>query len=423
MPITQCTPAVLGSAVPPVTASFRNDCDERVAVEGVQAEVYDKFNTLITTITFGTFSPAASADTWSTSIVEVETSTGFHYEILNLPIVDTDVIPGGLVSVKWTMQDAGGSLPVVWELYTFAPPAGIPKLKTILSWYPVEGAVGYRVYSSVGDNDAENVGATTIPAFTIESPSSQSTSFEVVGTTGGTWELSISTANGGFSTQLVDADNDPDVVLLQDSDDVFWTLEIDSGTGNPSLTLTGATTDSATVVKISGPGEIIWQAGASTVGALTSTIATYQTTLGRRGVQYTVVALGPGYNAAAGTFDVLKEYIAKEVLQTTTEKDVCIVTGSVLNVSGVGVNVHRILFSVYYCDSDQVVQNSVLHAGTEVDVVVNDYGYFAVPLLQGALVLCEIPSANYAQRFTVPSQPHIDISQINGLPVELRRGE
>ncbi len=421
MPITACSTTAQGSASPAILVDFKNDCGEAVSVEGVQAVVTDKYGTVITTVTYGTYTPAVATDAWSTTIVEVTDALGVHYELTNLPTLDNGVVPGGILSVKWSMQDTGGTIEDVWSMYSFEPPAGKPAVKQIMSWYPDDRCAAYRV-SWQSATDSGVLGITTLPTFIGDAASSQASTYTLPGDLGGTWYLSTPSASGVMTTTLVDATEDVDPVYLEAEDGSVWSLAVENATGDLVTTL-AASAEATDTITLRGVKGVTWAVVLSSSGVPSTSAATSQTSLQDCGVSYTVDGLSSCFAADTADWSVVRKYTPKELSITTTEKDVCVMTGTVLDVSGSARPIHKVLFHVYYCDNEQVVQNTILHTGVEVDAAVDENGYFAVPLLYGALVLCEIPSANYAKRFIVPSQPQADLSQIDGLSIELRRGE
>ena len=333
------------------------------------------------------------------------------------------MIPDGFISVRWIAQDSGATPADVWKMYTFSPPVGVPKVKSVLTWAQHKNAIGYRVTWLDVEGIVNILGYTPIASFVVDAPSSAVSTFSLPGDDGlSTWDLSVWKTNGSLSTVVTSETTAVDPVYLLAEDDTIWSLEVEVPTGNLVTTLVG-TEETTEDIYLTGPGGVSWLVELLADGSIVTTSVTGTLPLGSCDVTFVVDALGPCHESDSDEYTVLEQYIGNTLTVVTTTKDICIVTGTLLDVAGTARPVHRVNFHLYYCDDDQIVQNALLHQNVEVDAPVDANGCFSIPLMQGALVTCEIPSAGYAKRFVVPAQPQVDLSQIDGLNVELRRGE
>lgn len=104
-----------------------------------------------------------------------------------------------------------------------------------------------------------------------------------------------------------------------------------------------------------------------------------------------------------------------------TAQEYCIVTGSILGLYGEQATVDFVRFVVLEKDAPENVGTVFFTKYNEVEVVVDEYGLFAAPLVQGLTVLGEIPQIGYSKKFTVPAKPQANLSDIAAINVELYR--
>lgn len=154
---------------PSFSVRFRDDSDVGQAVDGLQAEVYNQLSELVYLLTLGSFSPVASPeDSPYPQIVEQTDDEGVYYEIVGAEITDSDVFPGSLVQVKWTVQDTTLSVPATWKAYPFYPVQSRPGAQSVVLWEPIthEATHGYEVASKrPGEEEYTVVGYSTWPVF------------------------------------------------------------------------------------------------------------------------------------------------------------------------------------------------------------------------------------------------------------------
>ncbi len=99
----------------------------------------------------------------------------------------------------------------------------------------------------------------------------------------------------------------------------------------------------------------------------------------------------------------------------------CLVYGSIKQIDG---TVHDVDYVRFFIHNDTGVMNLgptfLLHDRERV-VGVDSWGQFAVPLVQGAVVTCEIPTIGYVKRFIVPAQDTASLASIDGTTIETYR--
>ena len=103
-----------------------------------------------------------------------------------------------------------------------------------------------------------------------------------------------------------------------------------------------------------------------------------------------------------------------------SQKPMCLVRGVLTDVSGRG---HRIKIraQIHPIDSPFSGTAGQFTVTSEVTVLSNCVGEWALPLIQNALVTLHIPEAQVSHRFIVPSSTEASITDIDLSPVELFR--
>lgn len=411
-----------GSANPPITVEFKDDCGLPRPATGVQALVYDVYGTLVTTVTFGTFTPAAAADTYGTTITERILDGTVVYELVNLPTTDPSVFPDSKVTVQWTGLDTSGTFPVQWEFYEFTGVFSSPGETSILSWTPIPGAKRYRVkYQVSGSSDEITVGYTTLPFLIFDPITEVNDTVLVPGTDGSTWQMYVPSSTGALATsKLSDSSTDPLYVNGSDGTSV-WSLQVDGTTGALSPTLTTQTAAVEDVI-LPGTSGVFWQLTVVSTSAVQTDQVTDNTVsnLGCN-ISFCVEGLDDCINSD-GTFNTIGSFDNSQLTLEYTNLDLCIVTGSLFDVASSAKTEHRANFFIDHCDTPQIIQNTMLHRNVERTSRIDREGRFAAPLVQGALMTLEIPTAG-AYKFVVPAQSQADISSLDLLDYELYRGE
>jgi hypothetical protein len=142
---------------------------------------------------------------------------------------------------------------------------------------------------------------------------------------------------------------------------------------------------------------------------------------------YQVAVLGQN-NASPGSTELIVNTTINSglVKYYRTGEDICLVTGSLLQVDGSADD--GVVISAFLHDGDAPLNIGATHllSYNEITIPVNSVGQFAVALVQGNLVTIHAPEMGYSKRFVVPAQAHINLSDIPSpmdLETELFRGE
>lgn len=141
-----------------------------VAVDGLQAEVYNQLSELVYTPTFGTYSPAFSPSPEESPyplISELSDADGTYYEITGLDLADPSAFPGSLVSINWRWQDATIEDGASWKAYSIYPLQARPAEQAVLTWEPAtEPVVGYQIEAMApGETEYTIIGFSAWPVF------------------------------------------------------------------------------------------------------------------------------------------------------------------------------------------------------------------------------------------------------------------
>lgn len=409
-----------GSAVPAITVDFVDDSFNPRQVTGIRAQVYNQFNTLVTTVTFGDFSPASPADTYTSTIEEKVLDGKFVYELINLPISSGDLFPDGKVTILWSAIDGATTLEDQWKFYQASFDYVDDPKKVVITWADVPGADQYKVTASNGDV----LGFTSFPFLVADAPDPTPTEILLPGTDGNSlWRMYIEDDLGTIATEEISetlVSGTPTVYINSTDGISVYSIAVQPD-GAIETTYSAGIDVQDDLILPGIPGDY-WKVE---VGELAQLITTEQagSLVADKAcdLSYTVTATcctGTG-NDVYSQIGVLS---SDSVEVFFTDQDICIVTGMIKDVVSRGGTNQKVHFYVHHHDKAQVVQNAFFHKYGEYAAAINNTGRFAAPLVQGAYLTVEIPTAG-THKFVVPAKAQADISNISLLPFELYRGE
>lgn len=106
---------------------------------------------------------------------------------------------------------------------------------------------------------------------------------------------------------------------------------------------------------------------------------------------------------------------------TRSTKAMCMVVGDIATITNSVEDVDFVRFLVHEKDAPINVGSTYFTRSREVKVDVDAAGRFTILLVQGTIVVAEIPEIGYTKRFIVPELPIINLSEISGQHVEMYR--
>lgn len=141
--------------------------------------------------------------------------------------------------------------------------------------------------------------------------------------------------------------------------------------------------------------------------------------------QATADLISYGVSAVSGAFgnsdDLTPSTNIGSIRRFSTEASLCIVSGQMVNVAGMGARA-SIKFFVHHNDVPFLLDGAGgFLVADEVVIYPNAAGEWSIPLLVGALVTIHAPAAHVQYKFTVPDQPTAVLKDLDLLPVELFR--
>ena len=116
---------------------------------------------------------------------------------------------------------------------------------------------------------------------------------------------------------------------------------------------------------------------------------------------------------------MLGDVLTSSVSRST--KEMCLVVGEISTITNSVEDVDFVRFLVHEKDAPINVGPTYFTRSREVKVTVNAAGRFIIPLVQGTIVVAEIPEIGYTKRFIVPEVAMINLSDISGEHVEMYR--
>lgn len=108
---------------------------------------------------------------------------------------------------------------------------------------------------------------------------------------------------------------------------------------------------------------------------------------------------------------------------TLYNEDFCVVSGKITDVRGLPELADSVYFYVHEDDAPMSSGSRFIARRNEVVAPVNNNGDFAVPLIQGAYVTCQIPDAGFSAKFVVPCQDICSLSDLTLIEIEPYRGQ
>ncbi len=410
---TPCVLANDGSSVPPVFLDTYNDCNVGAPVAGLRARCYTISGDLLTTVTFGTYTPAAAPDQWGSEIIETQDVLGARYEIVNLPVKNSTLVPDGFLRVVWDVSDPCFEENVLVER-TYVFPVDTTKC-VILSWPAVTGANLYSVTSSIGGI----IGYTRHTVF-LDTVAKR-TSVKLLGTNNTVWELFVLDSQGTrVVKQSTAAIEDVDELVLEAPGGGLWSVRVNPV--GPTLVTTSIATGSPSSVVL-GNSHGMFSISVQDNGTLVSSPLGSGIVTGMLG-SYSVSAYSttqtPNSN---GNLAVLSTVATEDLEIIRTTRKMCLITGRLADVFGVGRPHTKLNVFTHYQDIASPVQATWMSAYGERSIDVAPDGSFAFPAMQGSVVTLEFPASGVAYKAVVPSTLQVDFSQLETLPIELRRGE
>jgi hypothetical protein len=115
--------------------------------------------------------------------------------------------------------------------------------------------------------------------------------------------------------------------------------------------------------------------------------------------------------------------IVANIAAWQTDKELCLVTGTVTFPTGQPDDYPYPRFLVHHSQAPSNVENHFMISSSEIVAPTNNFGQFAIPLIQGTLVTAEIPSIGYSRKFIVPAQAHVRLVDLDTSLIELYRAE
>jgi hypothetical protein len=104
-----------------------------------------------------------------------------------------------------------------------------------------------------------------------------------------------------------------------------------------------------------------------------------------------------------------------------SNKAMCLVVGDINTITNSAEDVDFVRFLVHEKDAPINVGSTYYIKSREVKVNVSATGRFTILLVQGTIVVAEIPEIGYTKRFIVPAVSTINLSDISGQHVEMYR--
>lgn len=143
---------------------------------------------------------------------------------------------------------------------------------------------------------------------------------------------------------------------------------------------------------------------------------TYESAYISKNVAYKVTQLvehSPSGSPMLG--DVLTSTVVR------SNKAMCLVVGDINTITNSAEDVDFVRFLVHEKDAPINVGSTYYIKSREVKVNVSATGRFTILLVQGTIVVAEIPEIGYTKRFIVPAVSTINLSDISGQHVEMYR--
>jgi len=143
---------------------------------------------------------------------------------------------------------------------------------------------------------------------------------------------------------------------------------------------------------------------------------TYESAYVSKNVAYKVTELlehSPSGSPMLG--DILTSSVSR------SNKAMCLVVGDINTITNSAEDVDFVRFLVHEKDAPINVGSTYFIKSREVKVNVSATGRFTILLVQGTIVVAEIPEIGYTKRFIVPAVPTINLSDISGQHVEMYR--
>lgn len=102
-------------------------------------------------------------------------------------------------------------------------------------------------------------------------------------------------------------------------------------------------------------------------------------------------------------------------------KGLCLVVGDITTITDVVEEVDFIRFLVHEKDAPVNVGPTYFIRSREVKIAIDSAGSFSVPLVQGTIVVAEIPEIGYTKKFIVPDRALMNLSDIPASHIEMYR--